>query len=65
MASTNLNEKGFSSDAIEVQLSHVEVNASRRSYNHADYLPERTRMMQAWADWLENLTTTTGSNNNV
>jgi len=65
MASTNLNEKGFSSDAIEVQLSHVEVNASRRSYNHADYLPERTRMMQTWADWLENLTTTTGSNNNV
>jgi integrase len=65
MASTRLNEMGFSSDAIEKQLSHTEANAVRRAYNHAEYLPERTRMMQAWADWLENLTTTTGSNSNV
>jgi integrase len=53
MASTRLNEMGFSSDAIERQLSHTEVNAVRRAYNHAEYLPERIRMMQAWADWLE------------
>ena len=57
MASTRLNEMGFSSDAIEKQLSHTEGNAVRRAYNHAEYLPERTRMMQAWADWLENKST--------
>lgn len=55
MASTRLNEMGFSSDAIEKQLSHSERNSSRRAYNHAEYLPERTRMMQAWADFLTDL----------
>lgn len=56
MASTRLNEMGFSSDAIEKQLSHTEGNAVRRAYNHAEYLAERTRMMQVWADWLEKAT---------
>jgi integrase len=55
MASTRLNEMGFSSDAIEKQLSHTEGNAVRRAYNHAEYLPERTRMMQEWADFLTDL----------
>ncbi len=55
MASTRLNEMGFSSDAIEKQLSHSERNSSRRAYNHAEYLPERTRMMQIWADFLTDL----------
>lgn len=55
MASTRLNEMGFSSDAIEKQLSHSERNSSRRAYNHAEYLPERTRMMQEWADFLTDL----------
>ena len=57
MASTRLNEMGFSSDAIEKQLSHTEANAVRRAYNHAEYLPERTKMMQAWADWLDGANT--------
>jgi integrase len=56
MASTLLNgELGFSPDVIEKQLAHGERNAVRAAYNHADYLPERRRMMQRWADYLDEL----------
>ncbi len=51
--STRLNDLGFSSDWIERQLAHVEPNAVRRTYNHADYLYDRARMMQQWADLLD------------
>jgi len=54
-ASTILNEKGFGRDAIERQLGHVERDEIRAAYNHADYLPERKNMMQAWADYLDEL----------
>ena len=56
MASTLLNENGFPPDVIERQLAHVEGNAVRAAYNHAEYLPERRRMMQWWADYLDELT---------
>jgi integrase len=52
-ASTILNENGFNSDAIERQLAHVEENKIRGSYNHAEYLPERARMLQWYADFLD------------
>ena len=55
MASTLLNEMGWNRDAIERQLAHGERNAVRASYNFAEYLPERRRMMQAWADYLDKL----------
>jgi integrase len=55
MASTALNEMGFRSDVIERQLAHQEKNAVRASYNRAEYLPERRRMMQHWADHLDSL----------
>ena len=55
MASTLLNEQGFNRDWIERQLAHCEKNAVRAAYNHAEYLPERRRMMQAWADYLDEL----------
>lgn len=55
MASTNLNEQGWAPDVIERQLAHVEGNSVRAAYNYAEYLPERRKMMQAWADWLEGL----------
>ena len=55
MASTLLNENGFPPDHIERQLAHVEGNAVRAAYNYAEYLPERQRMMQWWADYLEEL----------
>lgn len=51
--STRLNELGYSSDWIERQLAHAELNAVRRTYNHAEYLGDRARMMQQWADMLD------------
>ena len=54
-ASTILNEKGFNCDHIERQLAHGEKNKVRASYNHAGYLPERHKLMQWWADYLDNL----------
>ncbi|SEL63938.1 tyrosine-type recombinase/integrase [Nitrosovibrio tenuis] len=53
VASTILNETGFNPDVIERQLAHCERNEIRGAYNRAEYLPERKRMMQAWADHLE------------
>lgn len=55
MASTILNEMGFNPDWIERQLAHGERNKVRAAYNRAQYLPERRRMMQAWADYLDKL----------
>ncbi len=54
-ASTILNENNFRPDVIEKQLSHGERDKVRASYNHAQYLPERRKMMQWWADYLDKL----------
>lgn len=54
-ASTMLNEQGYNFDHIERQLAHAEKNAVRAAYNHADYLEQRTKMMQNWADYLDKL----------
>jgi integrase len=55
MASTLLNELGFNRDWIERQLAHSERDRVRAAYNYADYLPERRKMMQAYADYLDGL----------
>jgi integrase len=55
MASTRLNELGWAPDVIERQLAHAERNKVRAAYNRAQYLAERRRMMQAWADYLDEL----------
>lgn len=52
IASTLLNEQGFNRDAIEMQLAHSENDSVRAAYNRAQYLPERTAMMQSWSDYL-------------
>ncbi|GAB1368500.1 hypothetical protein MASR1M42_10490 [Azonexus hydrophilus] len=44
---------GYTADWIERQLAHAEPNAVRRTYNHADYLADRAKMMQQWADTLD------------
>ncbi|MEF3075636.1 integrase arm-type DNA-binding domain-containing protein [Methylobacter sp. Wu1] len=54
-ASTLLNEQGWSPDAIERQLAHMPRDSVRAAYNRAQYLDERRRMMQAWADYLEGI----------
>lgn len=55
MASTLLNEQGWHRDAIERQLAHAERDNVRAAYNYAEHLPERRRMMQSWADYLDSL----------
>jgi integrase len=55
IASTMLNELGFNRDWIERQLAHGEHNSVRAAYNYAEYLPERRKMMQSWADHLDKL----------
>jgi integrase len=55
MASTLLNEQGWNRDAIERQLAHGERNPVRAAYNYAEHLQERRKMMQAWADYLDDL----------
>ena len=52
-ASTILNEHGFAPDVIERQLAHCERNKVRAAYNHAQYLPERRKMMQWWSDYID------------
>lgn len=53
IGSTWANERGYSSDAIERQLAHSPEDKVRAVYNKAEYLPERTKMLQEWADWLD------------
>ncbi|HUF41905.1 MAG TPA: integrase arm-type DNA-binding domain-containing protein [Verrucomicrobiae bacterium] len=55
MASTLLHEQGWNHQAIERQLAHAERNAVSAAYNFAEHLPERRKMMQAWADYLAGL----------
>jgi len=55
LACTRLNEMGWAPDVIERQLAHVERNKVRNVYNRAQYMGERRRMMQAWADHLDQL----------
>ncbi|WP_374383935.1 tyrosine-type recombinase/integrase [Thermomonas sp.] len=54
MASTRLREMGWPREVVEAQLSH-KVGGTEGVYNMAEYLPKRREMMQAWADYLENL----------
>jgi len=54
LASTILNEqRKYHSDVIERQLAHADRNEIRAAYNRADYLLERKKMMQEWADYLD------------
>ena len=54
LASTILNEqRKYHPDVIERQLAHAERNEVRAAYNRAEYLLERKKMMQEWADYLD------------
>ena len=54
-ASTMLNEQNWNKDAIERQLAHMPRDKVRASYNSAEHLPLRRKMMQSWADYLDGL----------
>ena len=53
--STIANEAGFNPDAIERQLAHKEKNAIRAAYHRSEYMLERIKLMQWWADHLHHL----------
>lgn len=53
VASTILHELGFDHAHIELQLSHSPRDAISAAYNHALYLPQRAKMLQAWANHLD------------
>jgi len=55
MASTILHEQGWPSDVVERQLAHGERNKVKAAYNFAQHLPERRKMMDAWANYLDAL----------
>lgn len=56
MARTLLDEiLGIRPDYIEHQLAHAVRDPNGRAYNRTSHLPERIKMMQAWADYLDNL----------
>ncbi len=53
LASTILHEQGYAHEHIELQLAHAPRNAVSAAYNHALHLKARAKMMQEWADFLE------------
>ena len=63
MARTILDEiLSFPVDWIEHQLAHSVTDANGRAYNRTKHLPQRKKMMQVWADYLDSLAK---GNNNV
>ena len=46
---------GFRPDYIEHQLAHSVRDPNGRAYNRTSHLPERRKMMQEWADYLDKL----------
>ena len=66
MARTILDEVlGFRPDFIEHQLAHAVRDPNGRAYNRTAHLPERRKMMQAWADYLDALKSGAGRTDNV
>jgi integrase len=55
LASTILHEQGYNHEHIELQLAHAPRNEVSAAYNHALYLEPRTKMMQDWANFLEQI----------
>jgi len=53
LPATVLRELGYSRDLVDRQLAHPERNQVTAAYVHADFLPERCKIMQRWADHLD------------
>jgi len=60
LASTILNEKNYPPDVIERQLAHEDSDKTRSAYNRAEYLLERKKMMQDYADFLDEVKASDG-----
>jgi hypothetical protein len=57
LVGSNLEERGFNSRLIELQLSHKDDDETRASYKGNNQtrllINPRVDMMQKWADWLD------------
>jgi hypothetical protein len=53
IASTILHDQGYEDAHIETQLAHLKRNKVSAAYDYAKYLEPRKRMMQDWADFLD------------
>lgn len=55
-ARTMLQERlGFDPDVIEAQLAHSVRDNLGRAYNRTEFVEQRRKMLQAWADYLDEL----------
>ena len=54
-ASTLLHEHQWDTNVVEIQLAHTPRNKVHAAYNAAQYVAERTKMMQFWADYLDSI----------
>jgi integrase len=52
-ASTILNERGYDSDVVEAALAHQDEDEVRATYNRAKYWPQRIKLLQDWADLMD------------
>ena len=56
MARTLLQEElKYPVDLIEMQLAHRVADMHGRAYNRTEFIDDRKEMMQAWADYLDDL----------
>jgi integrase len=62
-ASTILNERGFDRDVIETALAHQDEDAVRSIYNRAKYWSQRVKLLQDWADLLDQFRTLSAARN--
>lgn len=54
LAMSTIKEKlGYQHEVIDRQLSHLPRSAVDRAYDRAKYIPDRTKMMQDWADYID------------
>jgi integrase len=60
-ASTILTDRGFDADVIEAALAHQDEDEVRAAYNRTKYLPRRIKLMQDWADLLDEFRTLSAS----
>ena len=55
VVSTGLNELGYHPHIVEVQIGHKRKDQVEAAYNKAEYFDERRKMMQTWADYLDDI----------
>jgi len=55
LATTQLYEQGINPQYIELQLAHAYGTSVSKAYNHSQVIPERAKMLDNWADYLDGL----------